>query len=107
MYKTLHLHESDLNQTVNLRSGCFTITTPVVGQMCHVKEVGYWLCFPVKHLVAVRGNRWRKELYCFIDFFLLNSSYAVFFIRIQKVPPYHALSLKEIGAVPGGAFRAF
>lgn len=23
------------------------------------------------------------------------------------VPHYHALSLKEMGAVPGGAFRAF
>lgn len=25
----------------------------------------------------------------------------------HRVPPYHALSLKEMGAVPGGAFRAF
>lgn len=25
----------------------------------------------------------------------------------METPPYHALSLKEMGAVPGGAFRAF
>lgn len=29
--------------------------------MCHIKEVGYWFCFPVKHLVAVRGNRETKR----------------------------------------------
>lgn len=41
---------------VHLHSGWFAVTAPVVGQMCHVKEVGYWFCFPVEHLVAERGS---------------------------------------------------
>lgn len=43
--------------TIHLQSGWFAVTTPVVGQMCHIKEVRHWFCFPVKHLVAVRSNR--------------------------------------------------
>lgn len=42
---------------VNLQPGWLAVTTPVVGQVCHVKQVGYWFCFPVKHLVAVRDSR--------------------------------------------------
>lgn len=38
----------------DLHSGWFAITTPVVGQVCHIKEVGYWFCFPVEHLIAVK-----------------------------------------------------
>lgn len=41
---------------VHLHSGWFAVTTPVVGQMCHIKEVGYWFCFPVEHLIAERDS---------------------------------------------------
>lgn len=48
------------SRVVDLHSGWLAITTPVVGQMCHIKEVRYWFCFPVKHLVAVMGDRETK-----------------------------------------------
>lgn len=51
------IYESDYSQKVNLHSGRFTVTAPVVGQMCHVKEVRYWFGFSVEHLVAVSGQR--------------------------------------------------
>ena len=55
---------------IRLHSGWFAITTPVVGQMCHIKEVRYWFCFPVEHLMAVRGNRQTKRCLhqSFVDF---------------------------------------
>lgn len=59
----------------DLHSGWFAIATPVVGQMCHVKEVGYWFCFPVKHLIAVKNSEWIIFIYTetltglFKDFF--------------------------------------
>lgn len=102
--KDTHLHELYCYWIVNLRSGWFAITTPVVGQMCHVKEVGYWFCFPVKHLVAVWREERDKQVVIYLFFVLV---YGNIHTRAYTDPPYHALSLKEMGAVPGGAFRAF
>lgn len=95
---------------IHLQSGWFAITTPVVGQMCHIKEVRYWFCFPVKHLMAVRGNRQTKR--CLRQALVGLRFHAVGIESCvcktpHRIPPYHALSLKEMGAVPGGAFKAF
>lgn len=97
---------------MDLLSGWFAITTPVVRQVCHVKKVGYWFCFPVKHLVAVwrNGEVTTREYDASIT--LLISVISVQLKQILQlhtlpVSAYHALSLKEMGAVPGGAFRAF
>lgn len=46
---------------VHLHSGWFAVTAPIIRQMCHIKEVGYRLCFPVEHLIAVWDKREREN----------------------------------------------
>lgn len=103
--------------TVHLHSGWFAVTPPIIRQMCHIKEVGYRLCFPVEHLVAMWDKRERIKTFLTCFFFCFFFPRVAIFANLSShkekghvqdpVFHYHALSLKEIGAVPGGAFRAF
>lgn len=83
---------------MDLHSGWFTVTTPVVGQMCHIKEVGYWFCFPVKHLVAVKDGSCvplETFIFCFVSSYNLTKHLCNTDIETQHVTPFLPCSVVE------------